>query len=239
MRKGIVLDLGSRLLDYMFQDTRRGCLLSGYPQRNLRNEVPTLYCARPKRSSKFLKWSVWVLAVILVILSTIGYHGLVPQLNLVVRTPLKLLVFFSAFPTEIDIWTGQDVPIPKNIQRIAGNDDLLNRFYVAKTTNEWGNVYTAHSTWYRTMLVPARNPLMWVAVVYIIAQNLWNSFPLYNCPNDCCGIFFNAQIVVLLRPHEAQALVCKMPGRRIWDNYSSFGEYVPRPADRLHTPVLY
>jgi hypothetical protein len=53
---------------------------------------------------------------------------------------------------ELDRWSGRDVPIPKNIQIAAGNDDFLNRLYVSKSSRNWVNLYVGYSARPRTML---------------------------------------------------------------------------------------
>ncbi len=111
-----------------------------------------MYCARLGRLGKVSTSLVWVFAVILVILSGIGYRVLASRLKLAVETPINLPIPLSAFPTEIDNWTGKDVAIPQNIQRVAGNDDFLNRLYINKSNNEWANVYIAYTARPRTML---------------------------------------------------------------------------------------
>ena len=49
-------------------------------------------------------------------------------------------------------WSGKDVPIPANIQRIAGNDDFLNRLYINESKNQWVNVYIAYCGRPRNMI---------------------------------------------------------------------------------------
>jgi hypothetical protein len=73
-------------------------------------------------------------------------------MSLVVNTKIELPVSLNAIANEIGNWVGQDVPIPDNIQRIAGNDDFLNRVYTHQTTKDQVNVYIAYSAHPRTML---------------------------------------------------------------------------------------
>lgn len=94
----------------------------------------------------------FTLAIILSLVSGIGYRILTYQHKLIAATPIMLPVPLSAFPTEIGQWVGKDVPIPENIQRVARNDDFLNRIYINKQTNEWANVYIAYTARPRTML---------------------------------------------------------------------------------------
>jgi len=95
---------------------------------------------------------IWILAVFLLISSGITYRVLASRLKLIVDTPVELPVPLSAFPTKIDHWIGKDVPIPQNIQTVAGNDAFLNRLFINDLSNEWANVYVAYTAHPRTML---------------------------------------------------------------------------------------
>jgi len=48
-------------------------------------------------------------------------------------------------------WTGRDIPIPENIQRVAKNDDFLSRLYINKN-KKWVNLYVPYTARPRTML---------------------------------------------------------------------------------------
>lgn len=110
-------------------------------------------CNRPaKCSSKSSVWAIWILAILLLLCAGIAYRITAKQLKLVVDTSIKLPYPLSTFPTEVGNWSGKDVPIPYNIQRVAGNDDFLSRLYTNRLTKEWANVYIAYSARPRTML---------------------------------------------------------------------------------------
>lgn len=94
----------------------------------------------------------WFLALLLLISGGATYRVLAYRLKLVAGTPIKLPVPLDAFPKQIGDWVGEDVPIPANIQRVAGNDAFLNRLYKNKTSNQWANVYIAYTAHPRTML---------------------------------------------------------------------------------------
>ena len=95
---------------------------------------------------------MWGLSLVLVVLSGVTYRVLASRLKAVVEAPIELPVPLSVFPARIGAWVGKDVPIPPNIQRVAGNDDFLNRLYINKSANQWANVYIAYSARPRTML---------------------------------------------------------------------------------------
>lgn len=95
---------------------------------------------------------VWLLAVLVLVSAGVAYRVSASRLKLITGTPIALPVPLSAFPMQIGDWAGKDVPIPENIQRVAANDDFLNRLYVNQSTNQWANVYVAYSARPRTML---------------------------------------------------------------------------------------
>lgn len=106
----------------------------------------------PFRPGKSPVRFVWILAVLLLIFSGITYRVLAFHLKLLVATPIELPVPLSAFPKQIGHWSGEDVPIPVNIQRVAGNDAFLNRLFINKLSDQWANVYIAYTAHPRTML---------------------------------------------------------------------------------------
>jgi hypothetical protein len=107
---------------------------------------------RPVKGGGSFVWIVWMLAILLLLCAGIVYRVTAKQMNLVFDTSIKLPYPLSTFPTEVGNWSGKDVPIPYNIQRIAGNDDFLNRLYTNEMTKEWANIYIAYSARPRTML---------------------------------------------------------------------------------------
>jgi len=94
----------------------------------------------------------YLLGVVVLLASGAFYRDQASQLKLVVQNPITLPVPLKAFPLIINSWAGQDIPIPDHIQRIAGNDDFINRLYINKSTNQWVNVYLAYSGNPRTMV---------------------------------------------------------------------------------------
>lgn len=108
----------------------------------------SMYAAKGKTQI----WFVSILAMLLLICAGITYRVLASHLKLVVDAPIRLPVSLNAFPTEIDSWVGKDAPISEKIQRVAGNDDFLNRLYINKSNNEWANIYIAYTARPRNML---------------------------------------------------------------------------------------
>jgi len=124
-----------------------------YPIRHMRfaKEAGVFYSI-PFRTGKMPVFCVWILAVLLLVCSGATYRVLASRLKLIVDTPVELPVPLSAFPKQIGLWAGKDVPIPPNIQRAAGNDAFLNRLFINKLGNQWANVYIAYTAHPRTML---------------------------------------------------------------------------------------
>ena len=96
-------------------------------------------------------WFAWTLGTALLVCSGVTYRVVASRLKLV-GAPVRLPVPLDALPTEIGHWVGEDVPIPANIQRVAGNDAFLNRLYTNKVSSQWANVYVAYTAHPRTML---------------------------------------------------------------------------------------
>ncbi len=97
-------------------------------------------------------WFAWVLGLVLLVCGGVTYRVVALRLKLVVSMPVVLPVPLDALPAQIGHWVGEDVPIPANIQRVAGNDAFLNRLYTNKISNQWANVYVAYTAHPRTML---------------------------------------------------------------------------------------
>jgi hypothetical protein len=108
--------------------------------------------ARPVKGGGSFVWVAWMLTILLLLCAGIVYRVTAKQLKLAIDTSIKLPCLLSTFPTEVGSWRGKDVPIPSNIQQVAGNDDFLCRFYANELTKEWANVYIAYSARPRTML---------------------------------------------------------------------------------------
>ena len=97
-------------------------------------------------------WFAWILCLSLLVSGGVTYRVAASRLKLVVGTPVVLPVPLDALPRQIGHWVGENVPIPANIQRVAGNDAFLNRLYTNKASNQWANVYIAYTAHPRTML---------------------------------------------------------------------------------------
>ena len=107
------------------------------------------------RVKNFLRmdfWVCWLLSVSILLVAGFFYRGQASHLQQIVSRDINLPVPLSKFPLMLNGWSGEDVPIPEQIQRVAGNDDFLNRFYTTGSNNQWANVYIAYSAHPRTML---------------------------------------------------------------------------------------
>ncbi len=94
---------------------------------------------------------VWLLAVLLLVSAGTAHRVLRHRLKLI-QSDVELPVSLDAYPRRIGQWVGEDVPIPVNVQEVAGNDAFVNRLYRNKSNKEWVNVYIAYTSQPRTML---------------------------------------------------------------------------------------
>lgn len=91
-------------------------------------------------------------ALVLLVLAGAGYRMLAGRIQAAAQDPVDLPVPLNQIPENIGNWEGRDVPIPVNIQEVAGNDDFLNRLYENDVTGDWANVYIAYTARPSTML---------------------------------------------------------------------------------------
>ena len=64
----------------------------------------------------------------------------------------KIIIGLKEFPLEHKDWQGKDVPMSEAIQKVAGNDDYLNRYYYNEELNIWSFMYVAFTAQPRNML---------------------------------------------------------------------------------------
>lgn len=93
----------------------------------------------------------WLLAVGFMLLTGGVYREVdshIKRMEAAVWLPVAL----EEFPLRVGDWSGSDVLLPEHIQRVAGNDDYLNRFYANGSTNQWANIYISYCGQPRTMV---------------------------------------------------------------------------------------
>lgn len=104
-----------------------------------------------KRSPHAPHGWAWPLAVVLLLLSGVTYRCLAGHLRGVTESPITLPIPLKEFPLVVGGWSGREIPIPVNVQRVAMNDDFLSRLYVNQATSQWANLYVAFTARPRTM----------------------------------------------------------------------------------------
>lgn len=104
------------------------------------------------RALKVYTAIAWLSTIVLVVAFGLAYRVLASRLKLITESPVSLLVPLNKIPLDIGPWRGKDVPVPPNIQRVAGNDDFINRLYINESNKEWANVYVAYTARPRSML---------------------------------------------------------------------------------------
>jgi len=93
-----------------------------------------------------------IFAAGVMLVAGVGYRVASSRLSAAMENRVELPVPLSEFPIEFGGWAGEDVPIPRNIQQAAGNDDFLSRMFEHKATGQRVNLYVAYSGRPRTML---------------------------------------------------------------------------------------
>jgi hypothetical protein len=90
---------------------------------------------------------IWMLAILLLISSSILYRGITSRLQVALRSPIKLAIPLSNFPKEIGNWTGTELPIRSSTKEYMERnfaDDFFSRRYVNSQTNSWADVYVVY-----------------------------------------------------------------------------------------------
>jgi len=121
-----------------------------YPIGYKHRVVGLLFLAR-REAGKIHVLLVWLLAILLLVSAGAAYRVLSSRLKRM-QSGVSLPISLDAYPRRIGQWIGEDVPIPLNIQEVAGNDAFVNRLYKNKSNKEWVNVYIAYTAQPRTML---------------------------------------------------------------------------------------
>jgi EpsI family protein len=103
-------------------------------------------CCVCKASGRVPLWSVWILAVVLLVSAGVTYRILASSLERVVNRTIKLPVPLSDFPLQIGNWTGKDLSIPNTTKEYMEKnfaDDYFSRQYI-NDTGDWVNIYVVY-----------------------------------------------------------------------------------------------
>jgi EpsI family protein len=100
-----------------------------------------------KASGRVPLWSIWILAIVLLVSAGMTYRILASGLERVVNRTIKLPVPMSAFPLKIGNWSGEDLPIPNTTKEYMEKnfaDDYFSRQYINSVTKARVNVYVVY-----------------------------------------------------------------------------------------------
>ena len=92
-------------------------------------------------------WSIWILAVVLLVSSGMIYRILASGLERAVNRTIKLPVPMSAFPMNIGNWSGKVISIPSTTKEYMEKnfaDDYVSRQYIHSVTKARVNVYVVY-----------------------------------------------------------------------------------------------
>jgi hypothetical protein len=113
-----------------------------YPNSNKNLYRQYTYCRL--LSGKVPLWSVWTMAMFLLIASGLTYRILASK---IVNTSISLPVPLSRFPLEINNWVGTELSIPTTTREYMEKnfaDDYLSRRYVNNISNGWVDLYIVY-----------------------------------------------------------------------------------------------
>lgn len=100
-----------------------------------------------KRLDNVRPWSIWILAILLLVSSGLTYRLLASHLELLFDTPISLPVPLNSFPAKIGNWVGTELAIPNTTKEYMEEnfaDDFLSRRYVNSATGAWADVYVVY-----------------------------------------------------------------------------------------------
>jgi EpsI family protein len=100
-----------------------------------------------KASGRIPLWSIWILAVVLLVSAGMTYRILASGLERLVSRTIKLPVPMSAFPSQIGNWSGKDLPIPNTTKEYMERnfaDDYFSRQYINSGTGARVGVYVVY-----------------------------------------------------------------------------------------------
>lgn len=98
-----------------------------------------------KASGRIPLWSIWILAIVLLVSAGMTYRILASGLERVINRTIKLPVPLSDFPTQIGNWEGKDLYIPNTTKEYMERnfaDDYFSRRYV--NSGAWADVYVVY-----------------------------------------------------------------------------------------------
>lgn len=91
-------------------------------------------------------------AAIFLVATGAGYRAAASALDAALAERVELPRPIKSLPMEFGEWVGEEVPLSEGVQKIAGNDDYINRIYRRSGTREAVNLYVAYTGRPRTML---------------------------------------------------------------------------------------
>ena len=104
-----------------------------------------------ERKTQGIDWRPWAVVIVALLCGGAAYRLAAASLRHATQDRVLLPVPLAQVPKEQANWTGTDQPLSKEVLKVAGVDDYLNRRYVNRQTGEWANLYVAYCGRPRTM----------------------------------------------------------------------------------------
>lgn len=108
--------------------------------------------AAPAAPAPRPRWWGVVTAGVALVVAGMGYRALAAYIGGELAQKVQLPTPLASLPLEIGEWQGTDIPLSEGVQRIAGNDDFVNRLYVHRRTGQRVSLYVGYTARPRTML---------------------------------------------------------------------------------------
>lgn len=124
-----------------------------YKMMNVQNSIKTeAIDSRAPKTSWLEGWPVVLISIGGLLIGGAAYRITYENLNKITEKKISLDRPLNSLSYKITDWVGKDVPVPINIQRVAGADDFINRLYINSKDKIWVNIYIAYTANPRTML---------------------------------------------------------------------------------------
>jgi EpsI family protein len=108
--------------------------------------------APPAARATGRRWWGVATACLALVVAGAGYRAAAAYIGGELAQKVRLPTPLASLPLAIGDWQGEDMPLSAGVQRIAGNDDFVNRQYVHRRSGQRVSLYVGYTARPRTML---------------------------------------------------------------------------------------
>ncbi len=113
-------------------------------RHNSMTQQPEVSKSAHRRAGKAPVWSIWIIAIILLISSGIAYRALA---SLIVKTAINLPLPLKTLPIVIGDWAGMELSIPTTTREYMETnfaDDYISRRYINSRSQTYADIYIVY-----------------------------------------------------------------------------------------------